>query len=366
MKCRILQESLSSALKVCRLAVSGRSQLPILSTVLLKVEGGKITLSTTDLYIGVRSNLICDGEKDGIVAVPLQPFYELINSLSPGKILIELKENTLYLSSKNNNSQLQAMSAEDFPPFPDLEGQKIEIERKDFNRIIECVPFSASKDETRPALTAVLFKLSKNPQIVSTDGFRLSVLKLQNSYLEQEIMVPAKALQEVYKVIADKSENNIQFQLSSQLKQVFFILGEYEIFIRLIEADYPPYEKIIPQDFAFVAELETLELQKLIKRACIIAKESSYIVAFEFEKNNLIVKAASNTLGKQEGSMTVTTLQGEKAEIAFNAQYLLDYLNNIKEEKLIFSMNDELQPAQFQASKTSDFIYIVMPFRLQK
>lgn len=366
MKCVVFQESLSNALKVCRLAISGRSQLPILSTVLLQVDNGKIILSTTDLYIGVRSSIVCDSKKNGITAVPAQAFYELIGSLPPGKILLELIDNTLFLSSRNNNSQLQSMSAEDFPPFPEMEGEKIKIKRKDFDRVIDCIPFATSKDETRPALTAIFFKLSKNSQVVGTDGFRLSVLRLQNAYSEQEIMVPAKALQEVYKIISDKSGDDIQFQLSSHLKQVFFILGDYEIFIRLIDAEYPPYEKIIPQSFSFEAELETSELQKLIKRACIIAKESSYIVTFEFSKNNLIVKAVSSSLGKQEGNMAINTLQGESGKISFNAQYLLDYLNNLKEKKIIFSMNDELQPAQFQADKNSDFIYIIMPFRLQK
>ncbi|MEN8253712.1 MAG: DNA polymerase III subunit beta [Patescibacteria group bacterium] len=373
MKCTILQELLSSALKVGRLAVSGRSQLPILSTVLVRVNSGKITLSTTDLYMGVRSTLTCSSEEDGLIAAPAQPFYELINSLPPGKIDIELKDTTLYLTSKNNSSQIQVMQADDFPPFPEMKGEKIELKRKDFERVIDCVPFAASRDETRPALTAVLFQLSKESQVVATDGFRLSVLNLQNSYPEQDIMVPAKALQEVYKVISDKSEENIQFQLSLQLKQVFFVLGEYEIFIRLIDAEYPPYEKIIPRKFSFIAQIDVVEFQKLIKRACIFAKDSSYVVLLKFDKSSLVVEAASTSLGKQEGSMSITSIQGEKGEIAFNAQYLLDYLNNLRtnstdkqRKKIIFSMNDELQPAQFQSKEGDDFVYIIMPFRLQK
>lgn len=366
MKAIVLQESLINALKVCRLAVNTNSQLPILSTVLLKTQKGKMTLSTTDLYIGVRSNLVCDTEDENSIAIPIQPFYELINSLSPGKITLDLKDTTLHIISEKNKSQLQIMSAKDFPPFPEMEGEKIILKRNDFDQVINYVPFATSKDETRPALTAVLFKLGKESQVVGTDGFRLSLLKLQNVYSEKQIMVPAKALQEVYKVLISTSQEDIQFQLSDKLKQLFFIVGEYEIFIRLIDASYPPYEKIIPQNFTLSAEIDVQELQTLIKRACIFAKESSYVIQFSFTKNNLLVQAISSTLGKQEGNMNINTLEGETGEIAFNAQYLLDYLQRIKGKSIRFSMNDELQPAQFQSKIASDFIYIVMPFRLQK
>lgn len=366
MKVIILQESLINALKVCRLAVNSTSQLPILSTVLLRSQKDKIVLSTTDLYIGVRSKLICSSETEASIAVPIQPFYELINSLNPGKITLELKDTTLHVISEKNKSQIQTMSAQDFPPFPKMEGEKIVLKRNDFEQIMQYIPFATSKDETRPALTAVLFQLGKKSLVVGTDGFRLSLLKLQNTYTEKQIMVPAKALQEVYKVLTPDSQEDIQFQLSNKLKQLFFIVGEYEIFIRLIDAVYPPYEKIIPQSFTLSAEIDTHELQTLIKRACIFAKESSYVVQFSFSKNNLVVKAISSTLGKQEGSMAIKSLEGEEGEIAFNAQYVLDYLQRSKAKTIYFAMNDELQPAQFQSKEVADFMYIVMPFRLQK
>jgi len=314
--------------------------------------------------MGIRSTLAAEVKTKGLIAVPAQVFSEIIASLSPGKIELSLKENTLIIKSGKNISRVQTLSPDDFPPFPEAGETKLEFSHEQIESILTQVPFAASKDETRPALTAVLFNLGETPEIVATDGFRLSVLKLKRSFPEQKFMVPAKSLIEIFRGL--ELENGVIFHLSSELQQLFFTTGEFEIFIRLVGEEFPPYNKIIPSEFELQIELSAADLLQQIKRACIFAKESSYIVTLEIKDNQLIVSASASAIGKHEGQMEVKVLSGSEGKISFNAQYLLDYLQQIKSEIIIMQMNDSLQPAQFSPALKSELRYIVMPFRLQE
>lgn len=364
MKFSILQENLIQTLKTVKRAVPGKPQLPILAAFLIEAQKSGLTISATDLYLGIKSSVASAVEESGQIAVPAKIFYEIISHISPGKIDFSFENGTLTIKSNSRKTKLQCLAVDDFPPLPQLENKDDFIVIPDFIETLENVLFASSRDETRPILTSVLFSLEEEPTIVTTNGFRLAIKKFSGQFAKQRLLIPAKALTEVV-AIARQDDNQVKLAVSQELKQVFFFIAEHEIMVRLMDGEFPPFEKIVPSSFSFEVEIDGEELIQELKAAQIFAKDVSNIVSFEFEKESLAIEAASSSLGQHRGQMPVSG-SSEAASIAFNINYLLDFFQVHKPEKVWFGMNQSLQPAMFRVVGKNDFSYVVMPFKLNK
>lgn len=364
MRCELLQEHLVKQLKTLRLAVATKSQLQVLNGFLCQVEKNTLQIVATDLSIGIRTEIAAEVQSPGKFVVPAKLLYEVVQQLEPGKLELELQQNTLLLRSQSGVTKLQTLAPDDFPPFPDKGQQKFSFTKAMIQDVQEKVLFAASKDETRPALTSVLFALGESSRVVATDGFRLSLLELSETYNSATFMIPAKSLQEVCRLFLESQQSMLDLYISEELQQVFFLIAGFEICIRLITEEFPPYEKIIPETFAAEVILDTQILAEQVKRAAIFAREASNIISFIFTETELQITASSSAIGTYSGSMPIKNQTAMEMSIAFNVQYILEYLQHTSAEALYFSMNDTLQPAQFTEKKNSLFRYIVMPFRL--
>lgn len=377
MKLTILQENLKAVLTSLQKAVPSKPQLPILSSILITVIENEIELAATDLYLGIKAKIKAEVEKIGQVVVPGDVFKSLIMSLPPGEISLELKEKSLIVKTSKSKTSLPCQSSDEYPPFPKVEGDDFVLDTESLKAIDKHITFAATLDQTRPILTALLFNFSPDGlEVVSTDGFRLATLFLKDIISEESksILIPAKAIKEVLRIALQQQVENTSFKVSEELKQVLFSIDNTEVFVRLIEGAYPPYEKIIPDSFAHQVEIDGEELTSQIKRAFVFARESSNIVRFEFSEENLIVKAASTAYGEYRGEMVLerggknnsnnTDEKTAGEEIAFNAVYLLDFLNTVKPEKIWLGMNESLKPVMLRPSGMEEFRYVVMPFRV--
>lgn len=370
MKLEILQENLSAALKQIHRIIPSKPQLPILSAVLLEVEDKTaITLSSTDLYVGIKTTLPGKVSQSGKIAIPGKIFYNSVSALNPGKLSLSMTDNTLMITSQNNKTTIQCLDATEFPEFPEMSGEAQDISVSSLNDIQNMVGFSTSLDPTRPVLTSILFQFRESGlSTVGTDGFRLATLKLpaEKIGVTTSFLVPAKAISEVTRIVSSQDVENISLQISEELKQTVMSIGSTKLFVRLIEGDYPPYQKIIPTEFSLITELDGAEFESQLKRAQIFARESSNIIRLNFSDGELKIAAISSTYGKQEGKMIAEFKQGENGEIAFNAKYLLDFVSSLKAEKIEFSMNESLTPAMLRPVDRGDYQYVIMPFRVNK
>jgi DNA polymerase III subunit beta len=370
MKLEILQENLSIALNQIYRAIPNKPQLPILSSVLLKANKNTITLSATDLYVGIKTTVSGKVSKPSSVAIPGKIFYSIITSLNPGKLTLSLKESTLTITSQNNKTTIQCLDATEFPEFPEMNGKAHALSVSSLEDIQNMVGFSASIDPTRPVLTSLLFQFNQNGLlVVGTDGFRLATLELTTEKINTEahFLVPAKAVAEATRIAASYQDvDSISLKISEKLKQAVMIVGSTQLYVRLIEGEYPPFKKIIPNEFSLEVELDGAEFENQLKRAQIFARESSNIIRLKLFKGELIITAVSSSYGKQEGKMVAEVIKGSEGEIAFNSRYLLDFVSALKPEKVSFSMNESLTPAMLRPVNQKDYQYIVMPFRVNE
>ncbi len=375
MKVSILQENLSKGLNIVNRFILAKAQLPILNNVLIKTENGQLRLTATNLETGINLWLGAKIEKEGEICVPAKKLSEYISLLPPQKINLEVEKNFLKVISEDYKANFISLSPSEFPLVPTLKKKpEIFLLNKELSLAISQVAFAVAQDESRPALTGILFKLRKNKLIlVATDGFRLSLKEIEGlkkeeelNKLQEELIIPARALIEVGKVISEgEKEINLGLTITSESNQIIFSTPEIEIISRLIEGKFPDFEKIIPNKNEKKIIIETESLLQAVRAASIFAREAANIIRFEIKESNLEVIASNPQLGENKITLEVKN-EGIEGKIAFNSRYLLDFLNSVKSDLISFEMTTSLNPGIFRPLECKSYLHIIMPIRLQE
>jgi DNA polymerase-3 subunit beta len=230
------------------------------------------------------------------------------------------------------------------------------------------VVFSSSTDTARPALSGTLLRREQEGfLLVATDGYRLSLkhhaVLDQQSGSEESLLVPARVMREVLSLKEDAEE--ISLFVARNSNQIIFEIGETLLIGRLIGADFPPFEKIIPTDHSSQTAFDREELLKAVKICSIFAREAANVITLSLKKESITVSSQSPSVGTNTVEVEAL-LTGEENEIAFNARYLLDVLSNIPEEVLTFEMTGPLNPGVFKIKDNTSFLHLIMPIRLQQ
>lgn len=373
MKFSCLSENLAKGLSVVSKAVSSKGSLPVLSHVLLKTEDGKIKLAATDLETGIVTWVGAKVEEEGAISVPARLLSELVVNLPPGKIEINTEKQILTLNAPNATSRLNGLAAEEFPPLPEMpeapsvEGKRIfSLEPKDFLVAVSQVVFAAASDESRPILTGVLVKGSgKNLSLVGVDGFRLAERKvaLTEDLVEDLTMViPSRTLAEVAR-LSSHQEEPVRVVLLPEENQILFELEGVRITSRLLEGQFPDYEKIIPPSFSTRAKLLTEEFLKGVRLAAIFARDSASIVRLNLDSAKPLILSANTAEVGENKTEVEAEIEGEPLEIAFNSRYLTDVLSNLQSEEVVFEASGPLNPGVIKPSESADYLHLIMPVR---
>lgn len=367
MKIILQAETLQKKLSYLNKAVSGRTQLPILSTILIESYDGKLQLSTTDLEIGIQTHIPATIKEEGAVAVPARTFTELINSLPSGEITLQTTESGMDVVTKRTKSHFQTMSASEFPKLFEEKGEKVaQFLSHDLKKDFSYVIFASSTDAARAQLTGVLVEKEEGGfLLVATDGYRLSLKhnKIQDLAAGGERMIiPARVFREVVS-LKDEGEEVGMF-IAQDKNQVLFELKETILVGRLIEGAFPNYEKIIPADHSLRATVDREELLKAAKICSIFARESANIIKLALLEGKIVVSSQTPSLGENTVDVEADVV-GEGNEIAFNAKYLLDILSVLDVKEVLFEMTGPLNPGVFKLKEDPSFLHLIMPIRLQ-
>lgn len=374
MKLSILQENLSRGLTIASRSVATRAQLPVLGNVLLSTDKGRLKLSATNLETGTNLWLGAKVEKEGAISIPAKILTEFVSSLPAGRIEVETRENTLYLTSGSYEASFVGMAANEFPAVPSMTTKAIlKFESPLLTTAINQTAFAAAQDEGRPILTGVLLKSKdKELTLVATDGYRLSLKKLKGiagigkvKEFKKGLVLPARTLSEVARIAAEETEGKLGLAITPEASQVIFATSDIEIVSRLIEGKFPDFEKIIPDKGKTKVLVEKEELTRAVRIASIFARESANIVKFNIQKGNFEISANTAQVGDNK-SRVEAKIEGEAGKIAFNSRYLLDLLNIVGSEQVSFEMTGSLNPGVFKPAGDDSYLHIIMPVRVQK
>lgn len=375
MKITILQENLAKGLSTVNKFVSSKTQLPVLANILFSAGKGKLKLSATNLETGINYWLPAKIEGRGEITIPAKIITEFVSSLPTDKAHLTAVKNKLEVSCRNFKASFNSISANEFPAIPSLKAKKTTKTLKKFSlktnafvKAVSQVAFTAAIDESRPVLTGIRWSfLGKKIQLVATDGYRLSLktLKLTEKMDLKTLIIPARTLTELARICSQEKKETITITLSKKTNQAIFSFDEIEVVTRLIEGEFPDFEKIIPQEKTTKIIIDKEELYQAVRAAALFAKDSANIVRFEVKGKKLKVSANAPEIGENEVELEIKK-EGEDNKIAFNHRFLQEYLNISDKKELVLEMSGSLKPGVFKPLGQASFLHIIMPVRLQE
>lgn len=374
MKLTVLQENLHKGLSVASRFVSSRAQLPVLSNLLLTTEKGRLKISATNLETGVVLRIGASVEEEGAVTIPSRILAEYVASLPAGKLELAVKGAQLKITGGSSKADFTGLPAGEFPDMPKAdEKNSLTFAGDQLRETVTQVAFAAAADEGRPVLTGVLFVLKDGElQVVATDGYRLSLKKIKadkelidREELKKGLLLPARTLGEVARLTGEGAEGVIRLSITPETNQVVFGLEEATVISRLIEGEFPEFEKIIPPRGPGKVEMDKEELTRAVKTAAILARESANIIRLKPEKNSVLISSGSSQSGSNETKVEAK-VEGVSEGIAFNSRYLLDYLGAVDADRIVLEMSTALSPGVFTTDKDASYLHIIMPVRVQE
>ena len=362
MKVQVTQENLNRALGSVARVANSRNALPILSNVLLKTTNNRLSLSATNLDIAITHYIGAKVSEEGSITVPARLMQDFVSSLPGGVINLELLETKLKVTTDQYKSTVNGIMADDFPVMPPIEGgASWALPSALFKKALQQVIFAASNDESRPVLTGVYLHVTDgNLYMAATDSYRLAEKRLGANQHDISLLVPATAMQDLLRIIGD-DDNELRVTHNDQ--QLLFQVGDIELVARLVEGKYPPYRKLIPEEFATQITLKRSDFVNVTKVSSLFARESAGSVTIEVnqEAGNLSIRSIASQLG--ENTATATGNAKGSGSITLNSRYLLDALGALNGEDVVFGFNGKLEPTLLSDPKATDYVHIVMPLK---
>jgi DNA polymerase-3 subunit beta len=368
MNLTIAKEQISSGLQAVQNIVSTRTTLPILSNVLLRADNNALQLTATDLDVTITCSVEATVKKPGATTVPAKKLFGIVRELGTTEIEIETDEkNTTSLRSASSFFKIKGLGAEEFPPMPNLADQKsVKIPQEKLRSMLRKTSFAISSDESRYVLNGIFMSLKEHKlTMVATDGRRLSMVDEDVDVSDKnqtEFIVPAKAVNELVRLLTDKGEVEVRFAGN----QAAFTLKDDKgmnliIVTKLIEGNYPNYRQVIPGEAKERVSLSREEFMHALKRAELMTSEKQNSVKLNFTRNNLAITANSPDVGEARETMAIN-YKGKDMAIAFNPGYVIEPLNALANDEVYLELIDELSPGVLKIN--GPFLYVVMPMRL--
>ncbi len=377
MKFSCNQDTFAKYLNVLSRVVNGKPGLPILNNILFDVSKNKVSMTATDLEISLNCWIGAKVAQNGKTTIPAKQLSEFVNSIPSEKIEVSLEDNIASIETKNNIAKFNTISSEDYPSVPVVKSTEkpiLRLKKEDLLLAVNRVVFAAAHDDIKPVLTGVLIEISKeNISFVATDGLRLSkqVLNLSSSSdNELQLLVPVKALEELAKIVMDftdeDSDDYVEIFYIKDKNQVLFRYNDIDLVSRLIDGQFPEYKQIIPTGFQTSFECKRSDFVNSLKVVNIIARNISgnkIEVDIQAKQSKVNLSAVQAEIGTNKSEFKINAT-GEDLKIGFSGKFLLDILNNIGDENLVFEANTDVNPGVFKIKDDENFLHLVMPMRL--
>ena len=362
----VSQQALQNELQFLQGIAEKKKTIPILSNILLRAEGGFLTLAATDLEVSLTGGCDAEVEEEGGITVSAKKFFEVIRSLAGDEISCTLTEGSwLEITSANSFFRLVGLSPDDFPEVPAndfSDAQKISHDV--FKDLINRTIFAVTQEDARYALNGALVEMdSRVIRMVATDAHRLAMVEEAfKSESEVKAIVPKKTLTELRNL-----GNGEEMMFAQDEHHLYFKIGHRVLASRVIEGQFPSYEKVIPAENPLEVSFEKEAMAGAIRRVSLLASERSRAIRFKFAPSEATVSSSNPELGEATERVAVQ-YEGEELEVSFNAQYILDFLSAVEGEKVLFRLKDPasqglLEPGE-ETNETSRYKYVIMPMRM--
>lgn len=376
MKIKILQEKIKQSVSCVEKITGKDSTLPILGNIMLKAENNSMNVVATNLETGVSWDTLAKIEEPGAIVLPAQILSGLIGSLPGPTLTIETQKNSASIIDGKIKTNLNGLSADEFPVIPFVgDGDFFNVRADLFCRALSCVVNFTGTSSVKPEINGVYMVVEdKQIKLVATDSFRLGEktipIMISDKTLKNYAMIlPARAAREIIAIFGDISKNINIYIVGNQITLDLVDDSSADeprirFFSRLIDGNFPDYQAIIPASCATSVCFSKKEIMGHLKPAGIFAgKNSEAIFNVSVKNKSITILTHSADLGGYEGELTLDSASGKDVSIVFNCRFLIDGLSASKNDKCIFEFSEDDGPGVLKFADEADFIYIIMPIK---
>ena len=360
------RETLLAPLQTVSGIVEKRHTLPILSNVLIEKKGSMLTLVATDIEIQITTGVSLEGEAEGSVTVGARKLQDILRSLpEESTVSLDMDDKRLVVKAGKSRFSLQTLPAEDFPQMNLNPANQVSftVTQKSFKHLLGHTQYAMAAQDVRYYLNGMLLQVEGNAlRSVATDGHRLAFaqMDISESLERQEVILPRKSVLELARLLAD-TEDPLNITLAHN--QARFSFGDVVFVTKLIDGKFPDYTRVIPPSFTQELILNRVALSQSLQRARILSNEKFSGVRLILEDGVLKISAANAEQEEAQEEIEVD-YNGDRLDIGFNVNYLLDVLSHVSDETVAWRFNDSNSSALFGPIDSTNFKYVVMPMRI--
>lgn len=349
--------------------IERRAAIPILANILLTAADGEVLLLATDLEIGLRSRCEASVARPGTLTLPARKLFDIVRALPETEVRIEQDGSGVKIAADRFESRMSTLPPDDFPSLPvPPEGAPSEVLPGAMLRLmIERTQFAITAEDTRYFLNGALFLLGTDGMsMVATDGHRLALVTVPQpaaaGRAPSQALVPKKTLVELLRVLVEDARD---LRFTQGENHLFFEAGGRLLISRMIDGQFPAYERVIPKTNDKRIDFDRDRLASAVRRVAILSSERSRAVRFVIGPAQVEVAASSPEFGEAREQMAVD-YDGPEMQICFNATYLLDFLGVVDTDRVTLEFKDEASQALMRplSPEGHEYLYVVMPMRV--
>jgi DNA polymerase-3 subunit beta len=362
MKFQCVKDKFREAVSKVEKITSNNPSLPVLSCVLIVAKGSNLTLTSTNLELGVEVKIPCKVVKEGVVAVPASILRGIVSALpGEGNIECRVEGSTLTLESEKNTSSLVTQDHNDFPPIPRPSGaHEFSCKTTDFVGGLKSVVYSTSPSSMRPEYSSVyMYKEGDTLTFVATDSFRLAETKKEIKKLPdfEPALLPFKNVVEITRLFDEDAKEVVVYvsknQLSIQTDSIY-------VTSRVVEGSYPDYKQIIPKEFDTNTLLLKRDLEDALKMSTIFSDKFNKVrIVIDPKQSTIEVSSNNASIGESTTHLSGKTT-GEGISVQFNQRYISDVISILKGESVELLLSQG-KPMIMRSQNDNSFRYLVMP-----
>ena len=350
--------------------VERKNTIPILANVLMEAKGNQVTFLATDLEVGLRSTCEATVAKAGSLTLPAKKFYEIVKSLPETDSRIAEEKGGVKVAADRFDSRIQTLPREDFPTLPEPGGAaSVTLPRSALKEMVAKTQFAITGEDTRYFLNGAQFVLRPDQMnLVATDGHRLALVTVMRDGTtkkdaeEIKAIFPKKTMGELARLMSE-GDGDITYERGEN--HLFFDVGGRLLISRMIDGQFPAYERVIPKGNDKHIEFERDRLTNAVKRVALLSNERSRAVKIHIETGKVDITSSSPELGEATETLPVD-YTGGSMQICFNAQYVLDFLAAVSTDVVSLDLKDEVSQAVMKpvGAEGYDYTYVIMPMRV--
>lgn len=360
------KQALIDAVGNVQRAVSGKSTLPALEGILLKATGSSLFLAGYDLDLGITTTIEAEVREPGEIVLTAKLFGDIVRRLPDDTVSLTTDEklNTVIRSGLTEFSII-GISAIEYPEIPSVgDGVGFTVPQNTLKSMIRQTLFAVAQTDNRPVHTGTQFEMEgEDLRLVSVDGSRLAMRcePLQTKET-MTFVVPGKTLSEVLKLLSDE---DTPMSMAVGRRHIVLEIGGYAVISRLLDGEFLPYRKAIPQNITTTVRIKTRDLIDAVERASLVINDrikSPLLCEFKDGK----IKVSCTTPLGSASDVIDASIEGNEEEMGFNSRFLLEALKNTETDEVRIELGGPLSPMKILPVSGEGFLFLVLPVRLKK